>query len=256
MSTRRRRATRCGRCRGSTPTRPSSPRPSTSSSTSSAAVARTSGRPGRRRGRPAGARAGRDRPHAQAPDSADPARQFDDPRPAARATASAELLAMVEGDPATHGQLAAAIGCSAAWLPGRERTKTNNIRVHPRDAHVHARVGSADGRARRVRRDRGLRVRAPGGDDDVARRPALVDRQRFAVAEPSTGSCRSWSRRSSSSVAPTAPTPGRDATRSASSECRRGDTVVGMPGCPGVAEGIARVVLDSTIRPRWSRATC
>ena len=36
---------------------------------------------------------------------------------------------MVAGDPATHGQLAAAIGCSAAWLPGRERTKTNNIRV-------------------------------------------------------------------------------------------------------------------------------
>ena len=64
----------------------------------------------------------------QAPDNADPARQFAI-RAEQRAAASAELLATVAADPATHGQLAAAIGCSAAWLPGRERTKTNNIRV-------------------------------------------------------------------------------------------------------------------------------
>lgn len=44
--------------------------------------------------------------------------------------AAATLLAMVEGDPETHGphgQLAAAIFCSSAWLPGRERTKTDNV---------------------------------------------------------------------------------------------------------------------------------
>ena len=109
--------------------RTSSPTASPTSSSSSAVVAPTSGRPARRRGRPKPALAlvAIDRMR-QAPDSADPARQFAI-RAEQRAAASAELLAMVAGDPATHGQLAAAIGCSTAWLPGRERTKTNNIRV-------------------------------------------------------------------------------------------------------------------------------
>ena len=62
------------------------------------------------------------------PASADPALHHAE-RAAEREQAAATLLAMVEADPATHGQLAAAIGCSKAWLPGRERTKTNNIRL-------------------------------------------------------------------------------------------------------------------------------
>ncbi len=87
------------------------------------------GEHGRHRGRrkPALALVAIDRMR-QAPDTADPARQFAI-RAEQRAAASEELLAMVDADPATHGQLAAAIGCSSAWLPGRERTKTNNIRV-------------------------------------------------------------------------------------------------------------------------------
>jgi hypothetical protein len=79
-------------------------------------------------GDPSGAGPGGHRPHARIARERQPTRP---PRGASRRArgASAELLAMVEGDPATHGQLAAAIGCSKAWLPGRERTKTNNIRV-------------------------------------------------------------------------------------------------------------------------------
>ena len=65
----------------------------------------------------------------QAPDSAAPAGQFE-LRARQRATRpTEELLGLVAGDAETHGQLAAAIACSAAWLPGRERTKTNNIRL-------------------------------------------------------------------------------------------------------------------------------
>jgi hypothetical protein len=36
---------------------------------------------------------------------------------------------MVESDPTVHGELAVGIAASAAWLPARERTKTNNIRL-------------------------------------------------------------------------------------------------------------------------------
>ena len=48
---------------------------------------------------------------------------------AARQAASVEILAIVEADPATHGQLAAALRAATVWLPARERTKTNNIRL-------------------------------------------------------------------------------------------------------------------------------
>jgi pyruvate,water dikinase len=178
-----------------------------------------------------------------APDSADPARQFEI-RVQQRATTSAELLSLVAGDPATHGQLAAAIGCSAAWLPGRERTKTNNIRV------IHE--------MRMAMRELGRRMVERGAFDEVedfgfvreAEMPTLLadphsltetirDRrgeyQRLQEVEPPfvfvghTDGPDSWPRRDAAGV----------------ERVSAGDTVVGFPGCPGVAEGIARVVLDS-----------
>ena len=50
-------------------------------------------------------------------------------RSAQREEAAAQLLAIVEGDPEVHGELSAGIAASMAWLPARERTKTNNIRL-------------------------------------------------------------------------------------------------------------------------------
>jgi rifampicin phosphotransferase len=179
----------------------------------------------------------------QAPDSADPARQFEI-RTQQRATTSAELLSMVAGDPAIHGQLAAAIGCSAAWLPGRERTKTNNIRV------IHE--------MRMSMRELGRRMVERGAFDEVedfgfvrqAEVPTLfVDphsltetvRSRRAEyrhlqdVEPPfvfvghTSGPDTWPRRDAVSIERVA----------------EGDVVVGYPGCPGIAEGTARVVLDS-----------
>ena len=178
-----------------------------------------------------------------APDSADPARQFEI-RVQQRATTSAELLSMVAADPATHGQLAAAIGCSAAWLPGRERTKTNNIRV------IHE--------MRMAMRELGRRMVERGAFDEVedfgfvreAEMPTLLadphsltetirsrraEYQRLQELEPPfvfvghTDGPDSWPRRDAVGV----------------ERVSAGDTVVGFPGCPGVAEGIARVVLDS-----------
>ena len=46
-----------------------------------------------------------------------------------REQAARELLSIVEADPEVHGELAVGIAASVAWLPARERTKTNNIRL-------------------------------------------------------------------------------------------------------------------------------
>jgi rifampicin phosphotransferase len=179
----------------------------------------------------------------QAPDSADPARQFEI-RSQQRATTSAELLSTVAADPATHGQLAAAIGCSAAWLPGRERTKTNNIRV------IHE--------MRMAMRELGRRMVELGAFDEIedfgfvrqAEMPTLfsdphsltdtirvrrADYRQLQELEPPfvfvghTSGPDTWARRDAVGV----------------DQVSVGDTVVGFPGCPGIAEGIARVILDS-----------
>jgi pyruvate,water dikinase len=193
--------------------------------------------------RPALAMAAIDRMR-QAPDSADPANHFA-VRASERERASTELLSIVEGDPATHGQLAAAIACSLAWLPGRERTKTNNIRV------IHE--------MRMAMRELGRRMVEIGAFDEIedfgfvrlAEMAALlVDphsltntiRERRAeycmlqeveppvvlVGQTADGP-DAWPRRDAVAV----------------DKLAVGETLAGLPGCPGVAEGIARVILDS-----------
>jgi rifampicin phosphotransferase len=178
-----------------------------------------------------------------APDSADPARQFEI-RSQQRATISAELLSMVAADPATHGQLAAAIRCSGAWLPGRERTKTNNIRV------IHE--------MRMAMRELGRRMVGLGAFDEIedfgfvrqAEMPTL-----FSDPHSLTEAIRS--RRSEyrhlQEVEPPfvfvghaegpSTWPRRDAV--SVDQVSEGDVIVGFPGCPGIAEGVARVILDS-----------
>ncbi len=178
-----------------------------------------------------------------APDSADPALQNAE-RARQREAASAELLAMVEADPATHGQLAAAISCSAAWLPGRERTKTNNIRC------IHE--------MRMPMREFGRRMVEKGAFDEIEDygflRAAEVE---DCIANPHAYTAtirerRTEYRRLQELVPPfifVGRTDGPDtwARRDAPAEgmLGAGDTMAGMPGCPGQAEGIARVILDS-----------
>ncbi|MEO5723565.1 MAG: PEP-utilizing enzyme [Ilumatobacteraceae bacterium] len=179
----------------------------------------------------------------QAEDSANPLAHNAD-RVEARRVASAELLSTVAGDPATHGQLEAAIASCAAWLPGRERTKTNNIRV------IHE--------MRMPMRELGRRMLERGAFDAIedfgfvreAEFPALLsdphsltdvirtrrnEYNRLEQLEPPfvfnghAADPVSWAR--------------RDALGAAL--LGAGDTIVGLPGCGGIAEGVARVVLDS-----------
>jgi rifampicin phosphotransferase len=178
-----------------------------------------------------------------APDAAAPALQNAE-RARQRAAASAELLAMVEGDPATHGQLAAAIACSAAWLPGRERTKTNNIRC------IHE--------MRMPMREIGRRMVEAGAFDEIEDFGFVrMAEMETLFADPHSLTDEIRRRRAEyrglqELVPPfifVGRTDGPDtwARRDAPAEgvLTSGDVLVGIPGCPGAAEGIARVILDS-----------
>lgn len=179
----------------------------------------------------------------QAPDTAAPARQFAI-RAEQRAAASGELLATVAGDPATHGQLAAAIGCSAAWLPGRERTKTNNIRVIHEMRMAMRELGSrmVDGGAFDeiedfgfVREEEMPRLLTDPRSLTEAIRTRRAEYQNLQQLEPPfvfvghADGPDTWTR--------------RDAGQT--DRLAEGESITGLPGCPGIAEGVARVVLDS-----------
>ena len=179
----------------------------------------------------------------QAPDGADPTVHQRE-RVAERLRAAEQLLAIVEGDPDVHGQLAAAIAASRAWLPARERTKTNNIRLIQEirvpmrelgrrfverevfDAIedfgfvLYAEMDDLLGPTPEVLTER-IRERRRVHDDLAAREPTFV----FDGAPPDPGT---WPRVGE-----------RVADRLVG-----GESIQGFPGCPGVAEGRARVILD------------
>ena len=170
------------------------------------------------------------------PASADPALHHAE-RATEREQAAATLLAMVEADPATHGQLAAAIGCSKAWLPGRERTKTNNIRLIQE--------------MRVSMREIGRRMVEAGAFDEIEDFGFVrKDEMEQLFANPSSLTATVRQRRSeyealSQLVPPFVfvgePSPPSEWARRdavAANRLAAGDTLAGMPGCPGSAEGI------------------
>lgn len=178
-------------------------------------------------------------------EDADP-RAHQQQRASERAEAAATLLSMVEADPATHGQLAAAIAASGAWLPARERTKTNNIRLIQE-----IRVPLRELGHRFVERqvfdeieDFGLVLHeemeevfgpTPEGLTERVRErrsthSQLAEREPEFVFADSPSDPSSWPKRNDIEVEPLA----------------AGDSIQGFPGCPGISEGVARVVLDSS----------
>tara|TARA_B100000686_G_scaffold352325_1_gene453894 strand:+ start:3224 stop:4966 length:1743 start_codon:yes stop_codon:yes gene_type:complete len=161
-----------------------------------------------------------------------------------REAAASELLAMVEGDPEVFGELSAGIAASAAWLPARERTKTNNIRL------IHE--------VRMRMRAIGSRMVESGAFDEIedfgfvtkdeypelfvnpdsmletirSRRDEyykLLEREAQFLFDGEADHPDTWRR--------------RDAE--AEDVLSEGDSLQGMPGCTGIAEGTARVILDS-----------
>jgi phosphohistidine swiveling domain-containing protein len=179
-----------------------------------------------------------------APDSANPALHHAE-RVAEREAASAELLGMVQGDPATHGQLAAAIACSSAWLPGRERTKTNNIRL------IHE--------MRMPMRELGRRMVQRGVFDEIedfgfvqaAEIEVLLGEAPSSLTERIRERREEYARLTQ--VVPPfvfvgeieGPDTWERRDRATGAQLAPGETLQGLPGCPGQAVGRARVVLDS-----------
>jgi pyruvate,water dikinase len=151
---------------------------------------------------------------------------------------------MVEGDPETHGQFVAALRAATIFLAGRERSKTNAIRLTHEMRLALFELGrryvergifdSANnfGMARWDEMDtlvddpeslaETLRARERDYHDLMGVEPPFV----FEGEPPPLPT---WASRFGRPVA----------------VANAGDTLQGVPGCPGISRGIARVVLDS-----------
>ena len=186
-----------------------------------------------------------DRPHAFAGE--DDPRAHQQQRASERAEAAETLLSMVEADPATHGQLAAAIDASA-WLPAWERTKTNNTGSSKRSgchcvnwvadmSSVKSSTKSKTLVGAQRRDGRSLWPHTRGLTERVRERRSthsqLAEREPEFVFADSPSDPSSWPKRNDVEVEPL------DA----------GDSIQGFPGCPGVSRGCAR-------RTRLERPNC
>lgn len=182
-----------------------------------------------------------------APSSADPAGHSVE-RARERVAAAEELLAVVAGDAAVHGQLSVAIAASQAWIPARERTKTNNIRL------IHE--------CRMPMRELGRRMVERGFFDEIEDFGFVQADEMDGLIGAPNGDAGKWlglvrERRARyeelSAKTPqfvfvgSATSPDTWEARSATSAGRLsvGDVLQGMPGCPGLTRGRARVILDS-----------
>jgi pyruvate,water dikinase len=156
----------------------------------------------------------------------------------------AEIAALIEGDPEAHDQFVGALRAAPLFLAGRERSKTNAVRLVHEGRMALTELGN-----RMVERgifeapnDFGM-LRLTELEDFVAdpeswkapvherlaRYHQLIELEPPFVFDGAPPDVDSWNRRDSRPVAVAGP----------------GDVLRGMAGCPGVARGRARVVTDS-----------
>ncbi len=156
----------------------------------------------------------------------------------------AQISEMLAGDPETQMQFQAALHSATVFMPGRERTKTNCIKLIQEMRMMAREWGRRNVEAGTFTHvnDFGLLTRPeldefmndPGAfADTLAERRELLD-EYAQLREPflfvgSPGDVNDY--------------PRRDAVRPI--EVTSGEVVIGVPGCPGKARGIARVVTDS-----------
>ncbi len=166
-------------------------------------------------------------------------------RAAEREAIGAEIASMIEGDPETHGQFLAALNSAKVFMPGRERTKTNCVKlVHELRMALHE-GGSryvVDGKMNDVR-DFGLMTRpelldfangrAEISTEELKRRAELMaevaELQEPFLFHGGRPDMATYPRRDAVEVTPVV----------------GGEVLQGVPGCPGKHRGTARVVLDS-----------
>lgn len=163
---------------------------------------------------------------------------------AERERLSAEMTGMLAGDPETQGQFVAALRSAEIFMPGRERTKTNCIKL------VHeVRLAYLEFGRRMV--DRGVFPETTSFamltfdegrqllEDPAGWREIIEERQGIfdevqQLQEPfvivgEAPPLSDWPRRDAIQIDPV----------------QIGESIQGVPGCPGISRGRARVVLDS-----------
>ncbi len=157
---------------------------------------------------------------------------------------TAQLTEALAGDPATQGQFVAAVRAARVFLPGRERSKTNAIRM------LHE--------CRVTLRELGRRMVESGAFDEIEDF-GMLTKAEFDdfLADPkaftNTIRARREQYRELQALDPPFVFVGEPDfpaawTRRDAVQVRRlepGDSLTGLSGCPGVAEGRARVILDS-----------
>ncbi|MEM7339460.1 MAG: PEP-utilizing enzyme [Actinomycetota bacterium] len=174
----------------------------------------------------------------QAPEASNAARA------AEREALGAQVAAAIEGDPEAHGQFVAALGAAKVFMAGRERTKTNAIKlVHELRVSMHelGRRYVAQGRMNH-HDDFGLMTRPEldafvNGDATI--QPAELQRRSdlmTSVSELQEPFLFHGGRPEMAGY------PRRDAVTIEAATA--GETIQGVPGCPGGYRGTARVVLD------------
>ncbi|WP_323670918.1 PEP-utilizing enzyme [Candidatus Poriferisodalis multihospitum] len=179
-----------------------------------------------------------------APADAEPARRRAE-LAAQREALAAEISALLEADADTQMQFNLALGAAAVYLPGRERTKTNCVRF-VNECRIASRVvgerlverGQFSGQTEfgmlRLSEIHEMLDDPTGWAEVIAERQAQWDdaasRQEPFVIVGDPPPMSEWPRRGASELP----------------QLSAGETFAGLPGCPGIARGRARVVLDSS----------
>ncbi len=180
-----------------------------------------------------------------APDSASP-KQHTAARESERKAAAAEMKAALAADAATLGQFEAALASAATFVPGRERSKTNIIRVIEETRMAIWEIGS--------------RAVARGEIDRPSDICFLFEDELRACAERRLGGVRdhvdarkrhyAWLLTLEPPFIINGPPPPNTTwplrSDHVATAVGAGESLAGNPGCPGVARGRARVVLDAS----------
>jgi pyruvate,water dikinase len=177
------------------------------------------------------------------PESAAPGAQ-QAARAAEREALGAGLVAAMAADPEAQAQVAAALHAATVFLAGRERSKTNAIRLVHECRLTMQELGrrmvargvfddsGTYGMLRADELDAFLADPAVMADELRRREAAYEDLRRLEppfVFEGQPPPMADWPARSERSVVVAGP----------------GDVLQGLPGCPGTARGIARVITSS-----------
>ena len=165
-------------------------------------------------------------------------------RAAERERLGAEIAELLESDPETQDRFLGALRAATVFMPGRERTKTNCVKLIQEGrmgAHEIGRRRVAAGHFHRhddfgllTREELEVEVDHPGSFTSQLRDREALLHEVAALQEPFlfTGGrpdMSTYPPRASGDVAPLG----------------AGEALVGVGGCPGVVRGVARVVLDS-----------